>query len=231
MQAKDIMTTAVVTVRPEDTVEKAVRLMLDHHVSALPVVGRDDLLVGLISEGDLMRRLRDSGSKRQSWWLEFLADLDGEAEEYLKARSHRVGDVMTRNVETVTENTPVGEIARTLEKRRIKRVPVLRDGKVVGIVSRANLLQALAHVGEDALPPSSPSDEELRQAIAAALAEVPGAQVNLVNYTVENGRVSVWGVADSDFVEKAVRVAIENVPGVRGIDMHLGRFPSWGYGI
>lgn len=231
MKAKNVMTTAVVTVGKDAGVEDAVRLMLDHHVSALPVVDSDGTLVGLVSEGDLMRRVREGGGVRRSWWLEVLDGVDGSAQDYIKARSHRISDVMTRKVISVDEETPVGEIAALLEKRHIKRVPVLRGDKVVGIVSRANLLQALAQIPAEALPVPSVSDEETRRAVAAALAEVPGAQVNMVNFTVENGKVALWGVVDSDFVEKAVEVAVESVPGVEEIEMHLGRLPSWGYGI
>lgn len=231
MRAKDIMTTAVITVSEKATVDEAVRKMLDHHVSALPVVDDNGKLVGLISEGDLMRRLQDKGRQRRSWWLELFGGPEGSAQDFIKARSHRIGDVMTRDVISVTEDTPVSEIARTLEKRRIKRVPVLRDGRVVGIVSRANLIQALAAASEGKLPQPTGSDAELRAAVAKAIAEVPGAAVNLINFTVENGKVSVWGVADSDFVENAVRVAVENVPGVKQVDVQMGRMPSWGYGI
>lgn len=231
MKARDLMTTAVVTVSMDAKVEDAVRLMLDHHVSALPVVETDGALAGLVSEGDLMRRLREGGSARRSWWLEILAGVGGSAQDYVKARSHHVADVMTHEVISVNEETPASEIAAILEKNRIKRVPVLRDRKVVGIVSRANLLQALARIPAEALPAPSASDDDLRRKIANALADVPGAEVNLVNVTVDNGKVALWGVVDSNLVENAIRVAVENVPGVKEIDMHLGRMPSWGYGI
>lgn len=230
MKAKDIMKTGVVAIRDEGTVEQAVKLMLDNHISALPVVDSDARLVGLVSEGDLIRRLRDGGAERRSWWLEVFSG-EGDARDYIKARSHKVGDVMTRDLVTVLEDTPVSEIARTLETRRIKRVPVLRDGKIVGIVSRADLVRALAQSTEGKLPSPSRADEPLRKAIEVAIAEVPGASVNLINLMVENGNVSIWGVADSDFVENAIRVAAENVHGVRSVDIQMGRLPAWGYGI
>jgi len=231
MKAKDVMTTAVITAKRDGTVEDAVRLMLKHHVSALPVVDDDSNLVGVISEGDLMRRLKDKDLPRRSWWLELFADSDDSPENFVKARSHRITDVMTRDVMAVSEQTPVGEIARTLESRRIKRVPVVQDAKVVGIVSRSNLLQALAQAKDGKLASPSPSDDALRHEIAQALAEVPGATVSALNFTVHDGKVSLWGVVDSDFVENALRVAAENVPGVRDVDVQLGRMPSWGYGI
>lgn len=231
MKARDIMTTSVVTVPIGGTVEDAVRLMLDHHVSALPVVDAKGRLAGLISEGDLMRRVRDGTGQRRPWWLELISGEDDSDRDFVAMRSHHVSDVMTRNVETADEEMPTGEIARLLEKKRIKRVPVVRDGMVVGIVSRSNLLQVLAQVEEGKLPLTSATDQEIRKRISAALDEVPGAQKNLVNFFVDGGKVSVWGVADSDYVENAVRVAIENVSGVQSVEMNLGRLPPWGYGV
>ena len=230
MKAKDIMTPAVVSIRDDSTVEQAVNLMLENHISALPVLDSDNKLVGLISEGDLIRRMRDGGAERRSWWLELFAG-EGDARDYVKTRSHRVVDVMTRDLVTAEEDTPVSEIARTLETRRIKRVPVLRGERIVGIVSRADLVRALAQSKDGKLPSPATEDEPLRKAIEAAIAEVPGASVNLINLMVENGNVSIWGIADSDFVENAIRVAAENVEGVRSVDIHMGRLPAWAYGI
>lgn len=230
MKAKDIMKTAVVSIRDDGTVEQAVNLMLENHISALPVLDSDNKLVGLISEGDLIRRMRDGGAERRSWWLELFAG-EGDARDYVKTRSHRVVDVMTRDLVTAEEDTPVSEIARTLETRRIKRVPVLRGERIVGIVSRADLVRALAQSKDGKLPSPATEDEPLRKAIEAAIAEVPGASVNLINLMVENGNVSIWGIADSDLVENAIRVAAENVEGVRSVDIHMGRLPAWAYGI
>lgn len=231
MQAKDIMTTSVISVPLEGKVEDAVRLMLDHHISALPVLDADGNLKGLVSEGDLMQRIRATDGPRRSWWLELLDGASGSALDFIKLNSQRVEDVMTRDIVSVEEDTNVAEIARILEKHRIKRVPVVRSGKVVGIVSRANLLHALSALQNEALPQPSEDDRVLRAKIAEALKEVPGAAVNLINYTVDKGNVAVWGVADSDFEENAIRVAVENVPGVRTVEVHMGRLPAWGYGI
>lgn len=231
MEARDVMTTAVVSATFGATVEEAIELMLTHHVSALPVTGDEGQLVGLISEGDLMRRVHDEGAPRRPWWLELIGGTDQTTDSFIKARSHKVSDVMTRDVVSVLEDTSVGEIARLLEKKRIKRVPVLRDGRVVGIVSRANLLQALSIINETALPQPTSDDRALRARVAEALSEVPGGSSNLINYTVEAGKVSVRGVANSDGVENAVRVALENVPGVQSVDVQIGRLPAWGYGF
>ena len=231
MQAKDIMTTSVISVPQDGTIADAVRLMLDHHVSALPVVDAAGDLKGLISEGDLMRRVRETDDKRRSWWLEVLGGMRETAQDFVQINSHHVNDVMTRDVVSIAENTPVGEIARLLEKHRIKRVPVLRSGQVVGIVSRANLLHALSALRDRVLPEPSEDDRLLRVKVEKALKDVPGATVNLINYTVEDGTVTVWGVADSDFQENAIRVAVENLSGVRKVDVNMGRLPAWAYGI
>lgn len=231
MQAKDIMTTSVISVPQDGTVEDAVRLMLDHHISALPVLDDQGRLKGLLSEGDLMRRVRDTESPRRSWWLEIFGGTSNTARDFVKLKSNRVEDVMTRDVVSVEEDTTVARIARLLEKHRIKRVPVLRSGQVVGIVSRANLLHALSALRDRVLPEPSEDDRLLRVKVEKALKDVPGATVNLINYTVEDGTVTVWGVADSDFQENAIRVAIENLSGVRKVDVNMGRLPAWAYGI
>ncbi|MGR3638522.1 CBS domain-containing protein [Alterinioella nitratireducens] len=231
MQAKDIMTTSVISVPQDGTVEDAVRLMLDHHISALPVLDDQGHLKGLLSEGDLMRRVRDTESPRRSWWLEIFGGTSNTARDFVKLKSNRVEDVMTRDVVSVEEDTTVARIARLLEKHRIKRVPVLRSGQVVGIVSRANLLHALSALRDRVLPEPSEDDRLLRVKVEKALKDVPGATVNLINYTVEDGTVTVWGVADSDFQENAIRVAVENLSGVRKVDVNMGRLPAWAYGI
>ena len=231
MQAMDIMTISVISVPLEGQIEDAVRLMLDHNISALPVVDAEGDLKGLVSEGDLMRRVRETDGPRRSWWLEVLGGSGDAARDFVKLKSHRVEDVMTRDVVSVEEDTNVAEIARLLEKHRIKRVPVVRFDKVVGIVSRANLLHALSALQGGVLPEPSEDDRVLRAKIEEALKEVPGAAVNLINYTVEKGNVAVWGVADSNFEENAIRVAVENVPGVRTVDVKMGRLPAWSYGI
>ena len=231
MQARDIMTISVISVPLEGQIEDAVRLMLDHNISALPVVDAEGDLKGLVSEGDLMRRVRETDGPRRSWWLEVLGGSGDAARDFVKLKSHRVEDVMTRDVVSVEEDTNVAEIARLLEKHRIKRVPVVSSDKVVGIVSRANLLHALSALQDGALPEPLEDDRVLRAKIEEALKEVPGAAVNLINYTVDKGNVAVWGVADSDFEENAIRVAVENVPGVRTVEVHMGRLPAWAYGI
>lgn len=230
MKAKDVMTATVISVPQTATVADTIELMLTHHVSGLPVTDTEGKLVGLISEGDLMRRVRDEDERRRSWWLDLFRGTEESSRDFVKARSHKVSDVMTSDVIGVDEDTSVGTIARLLERHRIKRVPVTLDGVILGIVSRSNLLHALSAIGDDTFPDPRQSDRDLRVRIETALKEVPVITVNLVNFTVEDGHVLVSGVVDSDFEENAVRVAVENVSGVRGIEMRLGRLASWAYG-
>src|SRR3974390_1423747 len=144
MRAIDVMTTEVVTVDENATVPELAKLMSDRGISAIPVVDRDNRVIGMVSEGDLLHRAETGTERRRSWWLDMVASTNRLAGDYIKSHSVQVKDVMTRNVLSVTETTPVADIALLLETNRIKRVPVVRDGKLVGIVSRANLVQALA---------------------------------------------------------------------------------------
>ena len=144
MRAIDVMTSEVITVGENATVPKAAKLLAEHGISAVPVVDKHNRVIGMVSEGDLLHRAETGTERRRSWWLEMVSSTDQLAGEYIKSHSGKVKDVMTRDVLSVTEETPVADIAVLLEINRIKRVPVLRDGKLVGIVSRANLVRALA---------------------------------------------------------------------------------------
>jgi CBS domain-containing protein len=146
MRARDVMTSAVVSVTPETTVQQLALLLVHHQISAVPVVDEENHVVGMVSEGDLLHRDEIETEKktdRRSWWLHMLGS-DRGAADYIKSHARTVGEVMTRKPVCVTEETSLGEIASILESHRIKRVPVLRDGRLAGIVSRSNLVQALA---------------------------------------------------------------------------------------
>lgn len=229
MQIKDIMTQDVVTVAMKTPVEEIAKLLLARHVSAVPVVDDTGTVQGLVSEGDLMRRIADPDKPRRSWWLEFFADPRSDAADYIKTHGRTASDIMTRDVVSVTEDMTAAEVARILETARIKRAPVLRDGRLVGIVSRANLLQALA----SAPPPEADTgaeDRVLRERILQQLADVPGIQVSLVNVIVRNGLASIWGTVDSEFEREAVRLAVESVVGEGNAELRLGQLPAWSYG-
>lgn len=218
MLAKDVMTTAVLTVTPDTDVGEIARTLLDAHVSALPVIAADGSLAGIVSEGDLMHRVESETRRRPSWWLRLLAAPEEPAERYLQEFGRRARDVMTREVVTVGPDTPLTEIAAILEKYHIKRVPVLDGGKLVGIVSRANLLRGVATWQK----PSGVrvEDTALRARLLEALneAELP---MHLVNVTVTDGAVELWGVVDSELQIEAARAAAEATVGVVRLENHL----------
>ncbi|HUB13557.1 MAG TPA: CBS domain-containing protein [Acetobacteraceae bacterium] len=151
LDASSIMTRKVVTARPTDTVARVARLLADNAISAVPICDETGTLLGMASEGDLMRPFVDSSVKRRSWWLTLLADgtdLAPEFLEYVRLDRHRVGDLMTTPVITAPETASVTELAEEMVRHRIKRVPIVRDGKLVGIVSRADVIRAIAQTPE-----------------------------------------------------------------------------------
>lgn len=227
MLAKDIMTTTVATVSPDLAVEEVAKLLLGWHISAVPVVDDRGALVGIVSEGDLMRRTESETERRRSWWLSLFEDSGERARDYVKSHGRRAEDVMTREVVTVSENTAVGDIAETLEKYRIKRVPVVRDGKVVGIVSRANLLQGLAARKDSLDLETAPDDRDLRKAVLARVAEEDWITHGNLNVLVTDGVVELWGWVDSEDERAALKLAVETVPGVRKVEDHLGKIAPY----
>lgn len=219
MKARDIMVSPVVTVKPDSTVKDVAKLLLERRISAAPVVDDQGKLVGMISEGDLIHRAEIGTQERPSWWLLLVAEDSALASDYIKSHSRSVADLMTRNVITAGPDTPVSEIARLLEKNAIKRVPIVQDGRVVGIVSRANLLQAIATSGDKLETPVS--DQDIREQLLAHLKAQPWAHTGLLNATVSAGVVDLWGITSSETERKAVKVAAETMPGVKTVNDHL----------
>ncbi len=222
MLAKDIMTTEVVTVSPESSVSEIAQLLLKYNISAVPVIDEKGGVAGIVSEGDLMRRPESDTEKRpRSWWLGFMAGRHELAQEFTKSHGQHASDVMTKNVTVVNEDTPVGEIARILEENHIKRVPVVRDGKLVGIVSRANLLRGLATAKQAPLAPVSKTDQAIQQDVLDVLHKEPWADLAFVNATVEDGVVHLWGLSESPEERNAYEVAASAVSGVKSVQNHL----------
>jgi CBS domain-containing protein len=220
MRAVDVMTRKVITVGPGTTVREAARLFADNHISGAPVVDDEGRLLGMLTEGDLIHRAEiGTQARRRSWWLEFFASTQNLAATYIKENARLVKDVMTPKVITVKETTPVSEIADLLERHRIKRVPVLYDGELMGIVSRANLVKALASVPKDAGVTMLDSDQTLRDAV---LRELGGHRwaVASENIIVNGGTVHLWGVVTSSEQARAMCIAAEKVPGVKGVEDH-----------
>ncbi len=224
MKASDIMTRTVITASPEDSVRDAARTMARHHVSALPVTDRNDKLVGIVSEGDLLRRGEMHTERHRSWWLDFVSGGEKSANDYVKAFGPKVKDVMTAEVATVDESKSVAEIAEMLESRRIKRVPVIRGGKIVGIVSRANLVQALASLPHLIVPEIEPDDTVIRASILSEVEKQKWGNANAINVVVNKGVVHLWGTVFSDAERKALKVAAEKIVGVKVVQDHLHRY-------
>jgi CBS domain-containing protein len=225
MRALDVMTTNVVSVKPDMTVREAAKVLVDHGISGVPVIDAEtDSVVGVLSEGDLLHRAElGTHERRRSWWLDrFSANRD--AEDYVKAHGAKVADVMTRDVVSVDVDTPLSEVANILETRRIKRVPVTKDGKLVGIVSRANLVQALASAPEEPVADIEPTDREIRAALMGEMAGHPWAFVGQ-NVVVSEGVIHLWGVYRSAEAVQAVRVAAERIPGVKRVEDHTESYP------
>lgn len=224
MQAKDVMTAEVVTARLGSTVADIAELLLKHRISAVPVLDDADRVVGIVSEGDLVPRVGDDANQG-SWWLRLFAGPVSPS-EYIKRHGRRAEEVMTRNVISVAPETPLGEIARLLERKRIKRVPVIdHAGQLAGIISRANLLQGLAVARP--LPEIQRSDEVLREQVSDALKAALGFAATGVNATVTDGLVELWGVVRTGDQDHAARLAAENVEGVRAVSSNLARMPPY----
>ena len=225
MQAKDIMTSKVVSVRPDATVAEVAQLLLQRNISAVPVVDADGRLVGLLSEGDLIRRSEIGTERKRSWWLDILTGEGEKAGDYVRAHGRHARDVMTTEVVTVSESTDVAAIATLLEEKRIKRVPVVRDDRVVGIVSRSNLLQGL--VARGAQPAVARSDTDIRTQVVSELDDLSWLHPTQLNVIVADGVVDVWGYVETADQKKALRVAIENVGGVKGVKDHVSVLPHY----
>lgn len=221
MRAADVMTSEVITVGEDSSVQEAARLMAEHGISAVPVVDRDKRVVGMVSEGDLLHRAETGTERRRSWWLDMVASANQLAGEYVKSHSGSVKDVMTRDVISVTEETGVSDIAILLETNRIKRVPVLLDGRLVGIVSRANLVRALAMTINERPSGAEADDRAIRDRLLAELKAQKWAEVSPGNITVKDGVVHLWSSYYSDQEKRALVVAAESIPGVRRVEDHM----------
>ncbi|MGC2200702.1 MAG: CBS domain-containing protein [Stellaceae bacterium] len=227
MQAKDIMTVNVISVSEDTPVHEVVRLLLKHRISAVPVVDGTRKVVGIVSEGDL---LRPEGASRawaqRPWWLE--AVFTGQTVTYEKAHGRTAGAVMTRNVITVEDDTPLNEIAELLERHHIKRVPVLSDGRLAGIVSRANLLHGLANTIVDHHEPGAAKDRQLREELVKILLDKQELDTVLVNVTVSDGKVRLWGVVENADQAAAAETAAKTLAGVQSVENNLRPGPVSG---
>jgi CBS domain-containing protein len=220
MKAVDIMTRRVISVGRDASVFEAVRLMLQHRISGLPVVDPAGILVGMITEGDFLRRAEAGTERHRPRWLEVFLGPGRAAVEYTHSHGRKVYEVMSDQPYSVSEDTPLEKIVDLMESHKIKRVPVTRDGRLIGIVSRANLMRAILPIVRSALPPAQ-SDLDIRKRIVAEMDKQKWAPVALVDVTVKSGIVDLWGTILDEREREALKVLAQNVPGVNEVRDHM----------
>jgi CBS domain-containing protein len=223
MKARDVMVSPVITVKPHSSVRDVAKIFLERSISAAPVVDDGGKLVGIVSEGDLLHRTETGTEMRRSPWIRFLTGDETLAAEYAKAHARKVADVMTKRVVFAAPDAPLGDIAMLMERHSIKRIPIMADGRLVGIVSRANLVQALASAPKNLEIPLS--DQVIRDKLLSHLSNQRWPHTAQLNVTVNDGIVDVWGICLSDAEREAVRIAAENIPGVRAVKNNLSMPP------
>ncbi|KRB30254.1 CBS domain-containing protein [Mesorhizobium sp. Root172] len=220
MQVRAVMTSSVVGIEPSASIVDAARLMLSRKISGLPVIRSDGTLVGIISEGDFLRRGELGTKRKRARWLEFLVSPGKVADEYVHANGRRVAEVMSNGVVTTTREASLEDVVELMTRHHIKRLPVVEDGKVVGIIARSDLLRALLRV----LPtPGSTDvgDEQIRQNILAELAGQTWARNSLIHVNVAKGVAELSGPIFDERERKAALVAAENIAGVKAVTDHL----------
>ena len=222
MNARDVMVFPVITVGEDETVRDVARLLIARRIRAVPVVDRGGKVVGIITEADLMRRSEAGTERPYSWWLHLFVGDRQIAADYVKSHARRVKDIMTRDVKIARPDTPLYEIADLFEENQIEQVPIVTEnGDLVGIVSRANVIQAVA-TARPKLEMSLP-DSMIREKLLGELKKQKWAHVHRMNATVTNGVIDLWGFVGSEEERQAIRIASEAIPGVAAVNDHLVR--------
>ncbi len=219
MKARDVMTRDIVSIEPDASILKAARLMLQHRISGLPVVGKNGKLVGIVTEGDFLRRAETGTEHHGPRWIEFLIGPGKLAEEYVHASGRKVEEVMTPEVRTIGEDTALEQAVDLMERHHVKRLPVLRESKLVGIVTRANVMRAM--LTRAPRPGAGADDSTIREKFVAELKKQPWAPLALVDVAVRDGVLKYSGCITDERQRKAIRVAAENIPGVSKIEDDL----------
>jgi CBS domain-containing protein len=219
MRAHQIMTRNVITVRPDSSIVDAAKLMLERHVSGLPVLDKDGALVGIVSEGDFLRRSEIDTQRKRPRWLQYLMSPGRAANEFVHQSGRKVEEIMARDPVTVTEDAQLEELVALMEKHDIKRLPVMQNDRLVGIVTRANLLQAVASLARD-VPDPTADDDHIRQRVADSINSTDWRPIGL-QVTVRNGVVHLHGIIVNESSRQATIVAAENVAGVKEVHDHL----------
>lgn len=221
MNAGDIMVGDVVTVGPEAAVREVALLMLERRISGVPVVDGEQRVLGILSEGDLIRRPEIRTDHARRGWLSFFLSDEERARDFVKSHGRKASEVMTQPAICVAPDTPLAELVRLMERHRVKRLPVIRQGKLAGLVTRADLVRAL--VAQHDVSPAATSDRDLRDRIDTMLRGEDWATSAYVHVNVENGVAHLWGTVESAAQREALILAVRGVAGVRDVQPHLGR--------
>lgn len=221
MRAADIMVKDVVSAAPEASVQELAALMLERRISGMPVVDGAGRLLGIVSEGDLIRRPEIDTDRVKLGWLRLLVSDEARARDFVKSHGRKAREVMTQPAITVAADAPLAEVVRLMERHRVKRLPVVEKGKLVGLVTRIDLLRAVA--ARQAATPVERSDDELRQKIVSMLRDEDWAASAVVHVQVENGVAQLWGTVESGDQREALLLAVRGVAGVKDVQPHLGR--------
>ena len=217
MKAKDVMTHYVVTIAPDASLQEAIGRMVAHHVSGMPVIGPGGVLAGIVTEGDLVRRSETGTAPPRRRWLELLEGAGSRAEEYARLHGRTVRDVMSTDVFTVSPDAPLAEVVRLMEENGVRRIPVVDRDHVVGIVSRADLMSALARVLAEAPKPAH-GDESIRRRVVDAMKRESWCPSRSVQVDVNDGVVEFRGTIFDARERRALRVLAENVDGVKRVE-------------
>lgn len=223
MKARDVMTTKVRTVNPTTPVRTIARLLVSRRISAVPVVDKRQQVLGIVSEGDLLRRTEAGTEQRHNWWSDLLSEPVTRAREYIKSEGGKARDVMTSSVVCATADTDLADIAALMDKWAVKRIPITKGGKLVGIVSRSDVVRAVGRAKPR--KGSKLTDAELRQRLQNSFRSKAWARRSIVNFSVNKGRVELFGLVGSPAQRDAVRVLAEGTAGVRSVTSHLSVMP------
>ncbi|WP_240791159.1 CBS domain-containing protein [Roseomonas sp. AR75] len=224
LRARDLMTSDVITVPPETPVMAMARVLADRGISAVPVVDAEGKVLGIVTEADLIRRLAGEADKPTGWFASLFGNQERDAERYARTHGVTARDVMTSEVVAVDPDTLASQIAHMMEDRGIRRVVVTQDGRLKGIVSRADLLRALVTAPSDG---GEYPDERIRRAVMAAMKKEPWADTFYTLVEVNNGIVEFHGFSRSAAVQRGLRVLAENIPGVKGVTDNTQPMPPY----
>lgn len=220
MRVADVMRAQVLSIGPDASISKAIGIMMENCTSGLPVVESSGELVGIITEGDLLRRVELDTARHRRGWLDLLLGAGGSAGQYVRTHARRVGEVMTRNVLTVGEDTPLEEVVELMERKHVKRLPVLRGTRIVGMLSRADLVRALGRA-LDTSAAGHGSDAAIRERLFSELRAESWFHPLNVTYEVRDAVVTLHGTISDERERAALRVAATNVPGVKQVQDKL----------